>query len=187
MKISTRDMILISLFTALTTIGAFLSIPIGEVPISLQTMFVLLSGIILGPKLAPLSQIVYISLGLVGLRIFAGFKGGPQMIFSPTFGFLLGFILASFIVGIIIHNLKVINFINILLACLTGSLVIYLIGLPYMYIILNKVMNIPISFIQTLKTGCLIFIPGDILKSILASFVGLNTLNRLDIEKMLIK
>lgn len=184
MKISTKDMILVSLFTALTAIGAFLSIPVGPVPISLQTMFVLLSGIILGPKLAPLSQTVYIILGLVGLKIFAGFKGGPQMIFSPTFGFLLGFILASFLVGMIIHNYKKLNFKNTLIASLIGSIIIYIIGIPYMYIILNKVMNTPITFIQALKTGCLIFLPGDILKSILASFIGVNVVSRLKLANL---
>lgn len=179
MKISTRDMILVSLFTALTAIGAFLSIPLASIPISLQTMFVLLSGLVLGPKLGPLSQIIYISLGLVGLRIFAGFKGGPQMIFSPTFGFLLGFILASFIVGIIIHNSRSINFKTSLVACLLGSVTVYLIGLPYMHLILNKVMKTPIDFSTTLKTGCLIFLPGDLIKSLLASLLGLNILDKL--------
>ncbi len=81
MKISTKEMVLASLFTALTAIGAFLSIPVGSVPITLQSLFVILSGLLLGPKLGALSQLVYVLLGLLGVRIFAGFSGGPQSVF----------------------------------------------------------------------------------------------------------
>lgn len=184
MKISTRDMILVSLFTGLTAMGAFLSIPLGPIPLSLQSIFVILSGIILGPKLAALSQIVYILLGLAGLRIFAGFKGGPQMILSPTFGFLLGFILAAYLVGRILHNYKRLNFKNILLSSILGSLSIYLIGLPYMYLILTQVAKNPLTLYQAFKTGCLIFLPGDLLKALVSSFLGLSIVNKLKLAKL---
>ena len=184
MKLSTKNMILVSLFTALTAISAFLSLPIGPVPISLQTTVVLLSSILLGGKLASLSQIIYVSLGLLGMKIFAGFNGGLQRIFSPTFGFLLGFIVSSLVVGIIIHKYKKITLLNTFITCLFGSIIIYLIGLPYMYLILIKVMNTPITFWETFKTGCLIFIPGDILKSFIASFVGLKVKSRLDMANV---
>ena len=123
MKISTRDMILVSLFTALTAVGAFLSIPIGSVPITLQSMFTILSGLILGPKLGSLSQLIYVLLGLAGVKIFAGFSGGPQTVFSPSFGFLIGFIFASYVVGLIANTNESISFKKILLAALTGTAV----------------------------------------------------------------
>src|SRR5690606_41849153 len=104
MKISTKEMVLTSLFTALTAVGAFLSIPVGSVPITLQSLFVVLSGLLLGPKLGALSQLIYVLLGLSGVRIFAGFSGGPQTVFTPSFGFLIGFIFAAFIVGRIVHR-----------------------------------------------------------------------------------
>ncbi|NLY84989.1 MAG: biotin transporter BioY, partial [Tissierellia bacterium] len=63
MKLTIREMTLVAMFAALTSIGAFISIPIGEVPITLQTLFVLLSGLILGPKLGALSQLIYLILG----------------------------------------------------------------------------------------------------------------------------
>ena len=72
---TTKDITLISLFAAMTAIGAFISIPIGPVPLTLQTLFVLMSGFVLGPKKGALSQVVYIALGLIGLPIFAGFSG----------------------------------------------------------------------------------------------------------------
>ena len=93
MKIKTKDFITVSLFAALTAVGAFISIPLGAVPITLQLLFTLLSGILLRENLGALSQIVYISLGLIGLPIFAGGKGGIGILLSPTFGFLIGYII----------------------------------------------------------------------------------------------
>ena len=169
-----------SLFASLTALGAFIAIPVGPVMITLQTFIVLLSGILLGPKLGALSQIIYILLGLVGLPIFSGFNGGMQSFFRPSFGFLIGFIFASFLIGKILyskgkHNIKP-SFIKIFLSSLSGSIVIYIFGLPYMYFILNVIMNLNLSLIQVIKMGCLIFLPGDLIKIILASLSGLKLL-----------
>jgi biotin transport system substrate-specific component len=212
MKISIKDMALISLFTGLTAIGAFISLPIGPVPITMQTLFVLLGGIILGPKLGALSQIIYIILGLVGVPIFAGFSGGLQTILKPSFGFLLGFIFAAYVVGKILednsqfkkdssqlaygtpklspaeHNKltiyssqlekdkKIFSIGKILSATIVGTLVIYIFGLPYMYFILNNVMNLGLSVGAVIKMGSLLFLPGDIVKIITSTFVGAKIL-----------
>ncbi|MCF6462131.1 biotin transporter BioY [Clostridium sp. Cult1] len=184
MKLSVKEMVSISLFTALTAIGAFLSIPVGDVPITLQSMFVILSGLLLGPKLGALSQLVYVLLGLSGIRIFAGFSGGPQTIFKPSFGFLIGFIFAAYIVGKITNNRSKINFRRVLLATLTGTFVIYLFGVPYMYLILNNLLGETIPFSTALKTGFIIFLPGDILKAILSSLVASKILLRINIPQL---
>ena len=97
--LSVRDISHVGIFTALTAVGAFISIPIGPVPITLQSFFVLLSGIILGSKKAMFSQITYLLLGLIGFPIFAGFSGGIQTIFKPSFGFIIGYIVAAYVVG----------------------------------------------------------------------------------------
>lgn len=180
MNLSTKEMILVSLFTALTAIGAFLSIPIGDVPITLQSLFVILSGLLLGPKLGSLSQLVYVLLGLSGVRIFAGFSGGPQTILKPSFGFLIGFIFAAYIVGKIAYNGKSISLRQVFLATLAGTLVIYLFGVPYMYFILNTVVGKPLPFSVALKTGCIIFLPGDILKAILSSLIASKILGKIN-------
>lgn len=179
MKISTKEMVLTSLFTALTAIGAFLSIPVGSVPITLQSLFVILSGLLLGSRLGALSQLIYVLLGLSGVRIFAGFSGGPQTVFTPSFGFLIGFIFAAFIVGRIVHSGEVMAFRRIFFATLVGTLVIYLFGVPYMYMVLNHIMGKSISFVAALKAGCIIFLPGDILKAFLASLVASKILQRI--------
>ena len=174
MKISTRDMTLVAMFTGLTAIGAFISIPIGEVPISMQSLFVILSGLILGSKLAALSQIIYIILGLIGLPIFANFTGGLQSIMKPSFGFIIGFVFAAYIVGKIRENSRSTK--SILMASFVATLVIYMFSLPYMYYMLNIVMAKGLSLATVIKIGCLLFLPGDILKAIISSLIAKQTL-----------
>ncbi|MBU5425263.1 biotin transporter BioY [Tissierella pigra] len=169
MKISVREMSLVAMFAGLTAVGAMVSIPFGEVPITMQTLFVILSGLILGPKLGPLSQIVYVLLGLAGAPIFAGFTGGLQSIMAPSFGFIISFIFVSYIAGLISHCGKSSSKINIWIGSFVGTIVAYLIGLPYMYYILNIVMGKGLSFGTILNMGCILFLPGDLFKFIIAS------------------
>ncbi|NMA95849.1 MAG: biotin transporter BioY [Clostridiales bacterium] len=96
-------MILVSIFAALTAVGAFIRIPLPPVPFTLQIFFVILSGILLGARGGLFSQLVYIALGLIGIPIFTE-GGGPQYIFHPTFGYLLGFAATAFIVGKVTEN-----------------------------------------------------------------------------------
>ncbi|MFA9422375.1 MAG: biotin transporter BioY [Sedimentibacter sp.] len=171
MKFSISDITHIGIFTALTAMGAFISIPIGPVPITLQSFFVLLSGIILGSKKAMFSQLAYIMLGLVGLPIFAGFSGGLQTIFKPSFGFLIGCILAAYCVGRFIEN-KSKTTKNISLAIIIGTLIIYAVGLPYMYYVLNIMLSSNLNIVKILQIGMFVFIPGDALKAVIAVYVG---------------
>ena len=174
MKITIKEMSLVAIFTSATAVGAFISLPLGPVPITLQTLFVLLSGILLGPKLGALSQIVYIALALIGIPIFTGFSGGPMILLKPSFGFAVGFIFAAYIIGKITQG--DINPRKIWLGSLIGSIVIYIFGLPYMYYILNFVMEMNLSFIEVFKMGCLLFIPGDLLKLVLANLIAKKSL-----------
>ena len=176
MKLSTKDMALVAMFTSLTAIGAFISIPLGPVPITLQSLFVILSGLILGPKLGALSQIVYILLGLVGAPIFAGFTGGPQSLMTPSFGFIIGFVFAAYVVGKIAHSDNGLSARRIWMGSLVGSLVIYLFGLPYMYYMLNIVMGNDFSFLNIMQMGCFMFLPGDLAKLAISSFAAIKIL-----------
>lgn len=174
--LSIRDITQTGIFTALTAIGAFISIPIGPVPITLQSFFVLLSGVVLGSKKAMYSQITYLLLGLVGFPIFAGFSGGLHSIFKPSFGFIIGYVAAAYVSGKITEN-KAHNYGNLLAAVLTGSLVIYAFGLPYMYYVLNIILNSNLSIIKILQLGMFAFIPGDVLKAVITILLA-KKLNR---------
>lgn len=173
MKLSTKDMTLIAVFTALTAIGAQLSLPTDPVPFTLQVLFCMYSGVLLGSKKGALSQILYVLIGLVGIPVFAGFKGGIQTAMSPTFGYLLGFIVCSYVVGKIIESFKEVNILKLALATISGLLVVYIIGVPYLYLILNKVVNSPITFSQAVKTGFSVFIIQDLIKCAIVSVTSL--------------
>lgn len=166
----TKDLTLVSLFAALTAVGAFISIPLGPVPLTLQTLFVLISGYVLGAKKAAFSQLVYIALGLVGLPIFSGFSGGIQSILKPSFGFLIGFVAGAFVVGYISRNIR--SLIGYLFAGAVGTMVIYTIGIPYMAFILNSVMDSGLSLERILQIGIIAFLPGDIVKLVIAAYLG---------------
>ncbi len=171
-----KNITLVALFTALTAIGAFISIPLGPVPITLQSFFVILSGILLGPKLGALSQVLYIFLGLIGIPIFSGFSGGLQHILKPSFGFIIGFVFAAYIAGKISHPSSNISSAKIWISSTIATLIIYLFGLPYMYYVLNVIMGSALSIRDIIYMGCILFLPGDILKIIVSSIIGMKIL-----------
>ncbi|WP_291637450.1 biotin transporter BioY [Clostridium sp.] len=177
MKLSTRDLIIAALFTALTAVGGIISIPLGPVPITLQTFFVVLSGLILGAKLGALSQITYVILGLVGLPIFAGGYGGLGAIVRPSFGFLIGYIVAAYIIGKLTEKDKSLS--KIIYSVILGSFVIYIIGVPYFYFIFTNYLGKSINFYSALKYACIPFIPGDIIKAVLAITLAKQLIPRL--------
>ena len=102
---TTYDLILSALFVALITVGAFIKIPVGPVPITLQFMFVLLAGQILNLKSVLLTIIVYIAMGLMGFPVFSG-GGGLTYVLTPTFGYIVGFVFAAIVVNLISHKGK---------------------------------------------------------------------------------
>lgn len=165
---SVRDITQIGIFTALTAVGAFISIPIGPVPITLQSFFVLLSGIILGSKKAMFSQITYLLLGLIGFPIFSGFSGGLQHIFKPSFGFIIGYVAAAYVTGKLTEEKTASQY--LWAAVLAGTLIIYTFGLPYMFYILNIMLNSNLSIVKILQLGMFAFIPGDMLKAVIIVF-----------------
>ena len=151
----TRMLLLTALFAALTAIGAFLKIPTPWSSFTLQVFFVCMAGVLLGPKYGALSQLVYIALGLMGLPIFG-------YVFQPTFGFLLSYIPAAFVIGLIAGKSALRR--RIALACAAGLAVIYLVGLPYMGLILNVYLGKDMGVAAILWAGMLPFLPWDVVK-----------------------
>lgn len=165
-KINIRQMTLISLFAALTAIGAFVSIPIYPVPLTLQTLFTLLAAMTLGSVMGASSQIIYVMLGVIGLPVFAGFKAGIGILFGPTGGFLFGFIICAYIIGKIIEVKKEKNFFYYFLVGLFGMVIIYIAGITQLSLVTG------IGVKKALMVGMFPFLPGDILKIIAASFIA---------------
>ena len=167
-RITIHQMTLVSLFAALTAVGAFISIPIGLVPISLQNLFTLLAGMVLGSKLGALSQLIYVLLGTVGLPIFSGYRGGPGVLVGPTGGFLIGFILSAYVIGKLTEKLTNIKIWSYFAIGLLGVFVIYLTGVAQLVFITG------IGMREALMAGVFPFLPGDSLKLIVASFLAVR-------------
>ena len=151
MKLTTRDMILVSMFAALMVVGAFLKIPNPinpSVPITFQLFFSVLAGVFLGAYKGALSQLIYLFLGLVGVPVFTE-GGGLGYVFNAKFGFILGFVLCALVVGLVTKWLKSNKVGNYLLAGSLGLIAIYVIGIVYMTMILNVVQGaeVPLSVV----------------------------------------
>jgi len=154
----------VSGFILLTAVGALIRIPLPftPVPVTLQTFFVLLSGAILGRRLGPLSQGGYVCLGVFGVPLFAG-GGGYLHILGPTGGYLIGFIVASWIVGRLLDSGKGLSFIKVSLVMAFASLVIYLLGALHLALVVNTGLR------KAILMGVLPFISGDTLKLLVAA------------------
>lgn len=126
-----KDLALVLGFAILTGLSSQLKIEIGLVPITMQTFVVLLSGILLGSKKGAASQIAYVFMGLSGFPWFAR-GGGTAYLLSPTFGYLLGFVFASFAVGFLIEKGWGRQIKTIILSLLIGEAAIYLSGILWL-------------------------------------------------------
>ncbi|MDD3023059.1 MAG: biotin transporter BioY [Syntrophomonadaceae bacterium] len=184
MKISTREMVWAAMFTALLcvlTILVRMVQPIIIIPFSLQPLVMLLAACLLSPPAAFLSMLAYLCLGLMGLPVFSVPPyGGPAYILLPSFGFLLAFPFAAWLQSKLIRKNNLTNFI---LAGTLGVMVYYMLGLPYMYLILNFYLGHTVDVIKVIKLGFLPFIALDILKIILASFIALQVSRRLNLKR----
>lgn len=169
-RINVKNMILVALFTALIIVGAFIKIPNPFFPVyfTLQGVFCALAGLILGPKLGSAAVAVYIAMGLAGLPVFT-MPAGPQYIFQPTFGFLLGFVATAFIIGKISESGENFSYIKSFFAAYISLLVQYIIGILYMYMIYNLYNKSPVGFWALVSGMAIYFLKDLILYTVVAS------------------
>jgi len=172
---NTRNLILVAMFAALTAIGAFIRVPIPFVPFTLQYLFCALAGMILGSRLGALSQIVYVTIGLIGVPVFTE-GGGINYIFKPTFGYLIGFIVAAYVIGKIRENVKELNFLKATFILLLGLFFIYLFGVVYLYISYNLYLGKKISLYFAFFYGFVVCIAGDLIITIFSAYISVKVL-----------
>jgi biotin transport system substrate-specific component len=151
------------LFATLTFVGANIRIPLQPVPITLQTLFVLLSGAALGARFGSLSQFVYVALGGFGLPIFAESLAGFGVLIGPTGGYLLGFLAAPVFVGYFIDRRSTLWW-NLVIF-FVGSLIVLSLGVVHLTLFYTH------DLVESLKVGYLPFIPGDLLKILAATSI----------------
>ena len=156
-----RKMVLASLMAALTAVGAYIQVPIGPVPIVLSTLFVLLSGLLLGSRWGLASMGLYLLVGAIGMPVFAGGRGGFAHFFGPTGGYLFGYCFSAWATGFISERRPGFMALEIF-AVLLGSLAIYGLGVPWLK------MAAQMSWTKTFMVGMIPFLIGDAIKASVA-------------------
>jgi len=175
LKLTVKEMSLVSMFAALACAGGLLVRFGGEgvVPFSILPFIVLLSGVLLGGRLAALSMALYFVIGLVGVPVFASPPyGGLVYLIRPSAGFLFGYIAAAYVTGRISEIWRGKNVYTYLIASCVGIVVLYLIGLPYLYAVLNFVAGRATGVWSVLKIAFLPFIGFDLIKAVIVSLVA---------------
>lgn len=169
-SVMTQKLVLAALFAALLAVSGQLSIPIGPVPITLQTLVVMLTGAILGARWGAASVFVWILLAAVGVPVLSGGSGGLAALFGPTGGYIFGFLISSFVIGLVIHRFHLVKFWKLLIVFLLGgTLLINLVGFPWLLIVSH------LAFSTTIfNQAFVVFLPGDIVKAILAALLAVS-------------
>lgn len=176
--LNTIDITLIGMFVALMAIGAnittiFPFMVVGGVPITLQTFFCILAGALLGSRLGALAMSVYVVVGLVGAPVFAQFKGGFATVISPTFGFLLSFILVAYFTGLIIEkNGSKVSYVT---ATLAGTAINYAVGTNLMFLAYQMWADAPEGFTYSMAWAWMMIpLPKDVILAVCAGLLALR-------------
>jgi len=167
-SLDATDLARVAVFAALIAVlGLPGSFPVfGGVPITAQTLGVMLAGAVLGPVLGALSVTVLLALVAVGLPLLAGGRGGIAVFLGPTAGYALGWILGAAVIGILVHagGRRPVLWRTALAMIAGGIVAIYAVGIP----VQSLVTRLPLG--ETALTS-LVFLPGDLLKAAVATAI----------------
>ncbi|MCI9345437.1 MAG: biotin transporter BioY [Lachnospiraceae bacterium] len=169
-RISTQELVLGGVFTTLIAVGAFIKVPVPVVPFTLQFLFTMLAGLLLGGRRGAMSVGVYILLGLIGLPIFAE-GGGFWYILKPSFGYLLGFMLAAYVTGRMVERRARLSTGWVIAVNFLGLFIVYAAGMIYYYVICNYVIDTPIALGPLFLYCFVLAVPGDICLCVLAAIL----------------
>lgn len=174
-----KDMTFTALMAAVLCAAGPLSIPIGPVPIAIGNLLILLSLYVVGRKKGMAALLLYLLLGLIGLPVFAGFTGGPQVVLGPTGGYIVGYIAMALIAGPVIDR-----YCNNRLICVIGmvaaTLVLYALGTAWL------AYSAHMTFTAALAVGVLPFAAIDLAKICLCAIVGPVIRNRLTASGLMV-
>ncbi len=176
-----RTLVAIPLCVALIWVGAMISIPLAEVPISLQTLMVFIVGLYLGPVYGVVAVLLYLGLGALGVPVFAKFSAGLKVLTGPTGGFLWGFILEAAFAGYVGQKLKQGLSIPVAIltafSCLEAIFIVYLPGIPWFMHVLSKFNTLE----KALPVVFYPFLIGDLLKALVAFIICIFVARRYDL------
>ena len=167
----TKDLAYIALFAAITAVlGLVPAIQVGPVPITAQTLGVMLAGSILGARRGFLSQLLFLILVAIGLPLLASGHGGLAVFAGPTAGYLISWPIAAFVVGLLTERFWTRYNVawGVVANVLGGIVVVYAIGV----LVLKAVAGLPWS--DAIWFGAAVFIPGDLIKAVLAAAIAVQ-------------
>jgi biotin transport system substrate-specific component len=172
------DLVLISVSAALITICSWISIPLGPVPFTLQTLGILAVMLTVGGRRGTIAILVYLALGAVGVPVFAGFKGGIMSFIGPTGGFLIGFVFGALVYWLLeklflkkLMTTPVKTWISGMLGFLVFEVVMYIVGVIW-FMTVYAAQTGPVG-LATVMSWCVIpFIIPDIVKMVVAVLTG---------------
>jgi biotin transport system substrate-specific component len=159
----TRSVSLVFAFSLLIALSAQIVIPVGPVPITAQTFAVLLTGALLGSRMGAAAIIIYLAEGAIGLPFFSAGRAGIGHLLGPTGGYLVAFPAAAFVTGAFAEHGWDKRFLSAAAAMAIGSVIIMLSGWTWFSLVTNTPMA------SSFQTTVLPFIPGDIIKIVLAA------------------
>jgi biotin transport system substrate-specific component len=150
-------------FALATALAALTSVPLpfSPVPVTLQTLVVTLAGAALGPVWGPVSQILYVGAGLCGLPVFAYGTAGPGVLLGPTGGYLVGFVVAAWIAGLLVR--PGVSWMRLVPGLLAAHAAVFLCGVSHLAIYTRN------DLAGALALGLIPFLPGTVLKTVVAA------------------
>ena len=161
------DLARIAVFAALIIVLGTVIVPLpGGVPITGQTLGVMLAGLVLGARRAPLAILVVLALAALGLPVLAGGRGGLGAFVGPTAGYMLGWVAGAAVIGLIAHSGRLTWWRTALAAIVGGIAVVYLFGIP----VQAAATGVPLD-LTALST--VVFLPGDLIKAGVATALAL--------------
>lgn len=176
----TVRLVRIAVFVALIIVGAFVKFPVGIVPVSMQFAFCMFASLMLGGVDALACVAIYVVMGLVGIPVFSQ-GGGFAYVLQPTFGYVLGFLIAAPVGGFVARGLKndaVLKFWRLLLGALCSLVIVYVVGVTYMYLMLNFYVGTAMSASKAWLVGCAVFLPTDTAWCVVGALVTFAVLKR---------
>ena len=165
-----RDLLAASIFALLTSLGAQFAIPLPPdgVPMTLQTLFVLLAALCLGPRVGTMSMVLYLVIGVLGGAVFAEGSKGVLVLVGQTGGYLLGFVCCQPVVGMIARRRdgSVRGWLAMIAAVLAGNFVVFALGVPVLALVNGY------GPARALEGGLYPFLPGLAVKAVAAVAIG---------------
>lgn len=162
---------LTAIFTSLIIAGAFIKIPIPEVPCTMQMFFVQLACSLLGWGWGSLAVALYLFMGLIGIPVFTK-GGGFAYVLQPTFGYLIGFLIGTICGGLVIKAFKKKNIWAYMAGAFTNLAITYVCGMLYFYLIKTFYFGDNVTAQTIFISLFLLLIPGDIVFSVISAVIA---------------